>query len=90
MTAATALASACLDGNRLVVIEADISRRFVPTIRVHHRTPKRWLAVAQVAKPREHAEALLPKMEHVMCEKQGEMVTENYPSARVLMEVTTA
>jgi hypothetical protein len=38
MSAATALASASLDGDQLVVIEADVSRRFVPT--THVRSPQ--------------------------------------------------
>lgn len=90
MSAATALASACLDANQLVAIEADVDRRFVPTIRVHQRTLKRWLATVQVAELREHAEALLLKMEHVMDPEQAETVTENHSSARMLMEVTAA
>lgn len=46
MSPATALASACLDADQLVAIGATANRRFVPTIRVHQRTLKRWLATA--------------------------------------------
>jgi len=81
MSAAPALESAGLDAAQLVDIEADVNRRFVPTIRVHHRTLKRWLATAQVAELREHVEALLLKMEHVMGQEQAEMVAEHHSSA---------
>lgn len=46
MSAATALASASVDADQLVAIGATVNRRFVPTIRVHHRTLKRWPATA--------------------------------------------
>lgn len=47
MSAASALASACPAGDQMVVIEVEVSCRFVATLRVHHRTLKRRLAATE-------------------------------------------
>lgn len=65
-------ATEAFDAGRLRAIELDVDRRFVPAIRVHHAALRRWLGLADDAELREHGEALLLKMEHVMRVEQAE------------------
>ena len=87
----SAIARAGIGDQRLGAIEADVNRGFVPTIRVHHSALTQWLATASAAAElRDHAEALLLKMEHVMRREQAEMVSEDRAQACLSVEVAAS
>jgi hypothetical protein len=71
------------DAQSLQAIERDVDCRFLPTIRAYQRAIKVWVATVTDLELREHAAALLLKMELIAGQEETAATTESWSEASV-------
>jgi len=69
------------DAQSLQAIEQEVDRRFLPTIRAHQRAIKAWVGTVADLDLREHALALLLKMELIAGQEQSAATTQSWSTA---------